>query len=345
MMSTKSVQPGYLPRWIFQLLLLASVCPFAKSDTQYYKHIVFDNSLEPDAYYYSSGKASSPSTLELIHGKLPISRDLFYTPPNALRLKWRSARDGGWEAGISAINFRNREINFQGDTLYFWCFSKEGIPASALPLIEVSDTGGNFSILLPLGKFVPDLTPGKWVRVQLPLEEFKTASIHDLLLHRVNKLVFAQSESDSAEHTLVVDEIMIDDRAVASGEASRMASSLPAPQNVRAQGYERHVDVSWDPVNDASLQRYVVYRSLDGGDFQPIGIQVPRVNSYTDFLGKTGVAARYEVAASDHQYHLSSFSNVASAETRTMSDDELLTMLQEACFRYYWEGAHPEAGM
>jgi hypothetical protein len=27
-----------------------------------------------------------------------------------------------------------------------------------------------------------------------------------------------------------------------------------------------------------------------------------------------------------------------------MSDDELLTMLQEACFRYYWEGAHPVAG-
>jgi hypothetical protein len=27
-----------------------------------------------------------------------------------------------------------------------------------------------------------------------------------------------------------------------------------------------------------------------------------------------------------------------------MSDDELLTMLQEACFRYYWEGAHPISG-
>jgi hypothetical protein len=61
--------------------------------------------------------------------------------------------------------------------------------------------------------------------------------------------------------------------------------------------------------------------------------------------GKTGVNARYKVAASDHQYNLSSFSNVASAGTRTLNDDELLTMLQEACFRYYWEGAHPVAGM
>ena len=28
-----------------------------------------------------------------------------------------------------------------------------------------------------------------------------------------------------------------------------------------------------------------------------------------------------------------------------MSDDELLTMVQEACFRYYWDAAHPVAGM
>jgi hypothetical protein len=333
-----------MSRWILRLCL-GLVCTFAKGDTRYYEHTLFDNSLEPDAYYYSSGKATSPSTLELMHGKLPVSRDLFFTPPNALRLKWRSLRDGGWEAGISAVNFRNREINFQGDTLYFWCFSKEGISASALPLIQVSDTGGNFSILLPLAKFVPDLAPGKWVQVHIPLEDFKTGSIHELQLHRVNKVLFAQGESDSAEHTLIVDELVIDDRAVASSGQAGMASSLRPLQNVRARGYERHVDISWDPVNDAALERYIVYRSLEGGDFLPVGVQVPGVNRYTDFLGKTGVSARYKVAASDHQYNLSAFSNIASAETRTLNDDELLTMLQEACFRYYWEGAHPVAGM
>ena len=38
-------------------------------------------------------------------------------------------------------------------------------------------------------------------------------------------------------------------------------------------------------------------------------------------------------------------SQVASAATRELSDDELLTMLQEACFRYYWDGAEPHSGM
>src|SRR5271156_5920576 len=127
MISIKRVPSSRGAGWLLRLLPLALtcsfvVCPLAKGDVQYYQHTLFDNSLEPDAYFYSSGKASLPSRLELVHGKLPVSRDVFYTPPNALRLKWRSAPDGGWEAGISAVNFRNREINLAGDTLYFWCF-------------------------------------------------------------------------------------------------------------------------------------------------------------------------------------------------------------------------------
>src|SRR5258708_20296697 len=38
-------------------------------------------------------------------------------------------------------------------------------------------------------------------------------------------------------------------------------------------------------------------------------------------------------------------SSAVSATTREFSDDELLSMLQEACFRYYWEGSDPHSGM
>ena len=34
-----------------------------------------------------------------------------------------------------------------------------------------------------------------------------------------------------------------------------------------------------------------------------------------------------------------------SASTHELSDDELLTMMQHACFHYYWEGADPHSGM
>ncbi len=144
-MIIKLDQPSYFSRILPRLLCLFLFSSLAKADTEYYRHILFDNSLESDAYFYSDGRASSPSTLDLEHEKLPVSRDLFYTPPNALRLKWRSVPSGGWEASVRAMDFRNREINFHGGTvLYFWCYSQEGIAAADLPLIRLSDAGHNF---------------------------------------------------------------------------------------------------------------------------------------------------------------------------------------------------------
>jgi exo beta-1,2-glucooligosaccharide sophorohydrolase (non-reducing end) len=326
------------PLCVICLLILS---PFATGDTEYYRHILFDNSLESDGYYYSAGKASFPSLLDLEHGKLPVSKTVFYTPPNALRLTWRSLPDGGWEASVHAINLRNRSNSFRGDALYFWCYSVEGIGASALPLIQLSDTNQEFSQPLKLDSFVKDLPAKKWIQVQIPLQQFKTGSIHAFQPDRTEQVVFVQNSADSADHTLILDEIKIDS---ADLETSETASSLPAPRNVSTESYERHIDIRWSPVEAPELQRYVVYRSWDSRDFQPIGIQVPGINRYTDYLGETNRTAFYKVAASDQRYRLSPLSEAATGTTRPLSNDELLTMLQVACFRYYWEGAHPISG-
>ncbi len=138
---------------------------------------------------------------------------------------------------------------------------------------------------------------------------------------------------------MIVDEIRVGDDAPAS------QASLPAPENVRAVGYDRHVEVRWDSLSTSLFGRYVIYRSIDGKEFEPVGIQLPGTNRYSDFLGKPGVTAQYKVAAADWQYRMSPLSKAASASTRELSDDELLTMLQEACFHYYWEGSDPHSGM
>lgn len=324
------------------LICVIVLCLFCSADTQYYRHILFDNSLESDAYYYSQGRASSPSSLEVLDGKLPVSHDLFFTPPNALRLRWRSVPDGGWEASVRAMDFRNREMKFDGDVLYFWCFSRDEIAGDDLPRIWLSDVDRGFSRALDVGKFQASIPAGKWVQVAIPLRKFATGSDHPFLPDHTVKVTFSQGKADGREHTLIIDDLKID--GARASENSGADVSLPSPQNVAARGYERHIDISWAPVQSAELQQYVVYRSLDGKDFTPIGIQVPGINRYTDYLGKPGITAYYKVAASDRQYRLSHFSEPASVGTKTMSDDELLTMLQEACFRYYWEGAHPAAG-
>jgi len=387
---------------IFSLAVFLFTAAITTADTLYYHHVFFDNSLEHDAYYYSSGNASAPSTLNLIHGKLPVESKIFYTPPNALRLEWTSARTGGWDARIDVMRFRDREINFIGGNLFFWCYSPDSIPARALPEIRIIDTNSQFSRALKLREFIGELPANRWTQVKIPLAEFPTASIHNLDPSLIESIVFTQDEPDKTPRTLIIDEIKIDtDQATALSSASSVgvtltsnsssttnfdtkrqsgaapsavegagldstspqtnpssqavtaalhshsaeAQTIPSPHNLKAIAYERHIDLKWDAVPDDQVERYIIYRSLDNErSYEPIGTQVRGITRFTDYLGAPPQTAHYKVAASDSSYDQSPQSNSASATTRAMSDDELLTMLQEECFRYYYEGAHPDSG-
>ena len=330
---------------VFAIVLATAV---ARGDTEYYRHSVFDNSLTTDAYFHSRGRANGSSFLELKDGRLPVETKTFFTPPNALRLQWQSQADGGWEAEIHVDFYRYRFPEFKGQNLYFWCFAPQAIAADDLPDLVVSNTGsglqvaefpGSFTQPLPMGKFTGDIPAGRWIRVRIPFSAFHSASIYEFHPEYLRSVVFHQRRADGVRHVLMVDEIRADNDLAAN------ASPLPAPTNVRARGYDRHVELRWDPVNHGAVGRYIIYRSLDGKNFEPIGIQLPDVTRYSDFLGKSGVTARYKVAASDGNYRASPLSNAVSASTRELSDDELLTMLEEACFHYYWEGADPHSGM
>lgn len=300
---------------------------------EYYDHIFFDNSITSDAYFYSGGMASEPSTVQLVNGKLPVETKIFHSAPNALRLQWTSKRDGGWEAQIEKIDFRNRSARLAGTELSFWCYAPEAIAAEELPSLRFADADKNFSATLALKDYVHDLRPGKWVKATIPLSKLTSASIHEFDPHRVEKMILFQ-RAESGSHTLILDDVKVD-TPVAVGRVA-------APGGVKAKGYERHVDVSWNAVPGA--QNYVVYRSLAGGEFKAVGTQEAGIHRYMDYLGEPGQNVEYKVTAWDRDDRESAASQVVSASTHEMSDDELLTMLQEETFHYYWENAHPKAG-
>lgn len=344
---------GTLWRWVAKTTLFCSsfvlATAVAWANTEYYRHTVFDNSLTSDAYFHSRGMANGSSFLELRNGRLPVDTKTFFTPPNALRLQWQSQPGGGWEAEIHVDFYRNRFPEFEGRNLYFWCFAPQAIASGDLPDLVVSTTGtglhvaefpGTFTQPLPIGKFSGDIPAGKWIRVRIPLEAFRTASIYDFRPEYVRSVVFHQGRADKVRHTLVIDEIRTDDDPPSSELA------VPRiPKNLRAAGYDRHVELRWDAVDSGSLGRYVIYRSFDHQNFEPIGIQLPDITRYSDFLGKPAMTAYYKIAVWDNSYRRSPLSDAVTASTRELSDDELLTMLQEACFRYYWDGADPHSGM
>jgi hypothetical protein len=69
--------------YIFGVTALASL---TWGNTEYYRHVIFDNSLTSDAYFYSQGLANGSSSLELKNGHLPV-RDGRELPH---RLVWKS---------------------------------------------------------------------------------------------------------------------------------------------------------------------------------------------------------------------------------------------------------------
>jgi hypothetical protein len=291
------------------------------AQTAYFQRVLFDNSLTPDTYFHSAGKASGPSVLELTDGRLPVEDRLFHTPPNALRLAWKSMPQGGWEAEVRVYAWRNRPLFFPGDTLSFWCYTLE--PLAQLPGLVLRDDTKNFTAPLTIHRGLP---ARRWTQIKIPFRQFTTASIHPFDPHRTTSVFFVQGSADSTAHTLLVDDVEI-------VPAGTKPVPLSAPRNLTAKGYERHVDLSWDSAAD---QAVTIYRSFENGPFEPIGIQIPGVNRFTDFIGHVNAHARYR---------LSPESRPVSASTHAMTDDELLTMVQEASFHYYWEGAHPVSGM
>ena len=338
-------------RRCFLFCILVAIPCLASAPYDYYNHVVFDNSVTHDYYYYSSGRAVFPSTVQLMSGALPVETKIFFSPPDALRLQWRSTPGGSWEAEVRAVSIRNLTADFRGDTLYLWCYSPEALPASALPLIQLEDEDHNFTAPFKLEGVSGDLPAKRWVQLRIPLSRFSIASIRPFQAHELHSIHFGQGSADDTPRTLIIDEIKIDEMKIDDSSAASSASEadtkarsvLSVPENIRAKGYDRHIDVSWDPVAGDSLQSYEIYRSLGGQKFEPVGIQAAGIDRYTDFLGRSGVSASYRVRAVDRAYRASELSAAASASTRELSDDELLNMLEEACFRYYWEGAHPVA--
>jgi len=302
----------------------------------YYRHLVFDNSLTEGAYHFSSGRAIAPSALELVDGKLPVSREQFVSPPNSLKLSWRSGSGGDWHAAVHLERWRGRAQRLTGDRLAFWCCAETPIHAEHLPMLQLVLDTGLSTLPLRLDDRVGDLPAGQWVYVEIPFADFApiTTAID---FSRTARIVFTQSIDDDLPHTLYLDEIKV--RFAATN------TPVTPPARLDARAYDRHVDLRWELPPDPALEYVLIERSEDGETFAPVGIQNPAFDRYTDYVGRAGARVHYRVRAVSRAYRASPPSETVAAQTAPLDDDALLTMVQEACFRYYWERAHPDAGM
>lgn len=179
-----------------------------------------------------------------------------------------------------------------------------------MPRLSVTDEEGlTASVSLPTCQ---ERLPGQeWTRMQIPIDSlvYTTGNGQTFDPQTLASLTFIQGLDDRAAHTLVLDDIKV-----------------------------------YSP-DTSDLQHIRIERSVDGGPFEPVGTQRLSHGRYADVLKGPGVATTYHVWAVDYDRNVSEPSATVQAQTRKMKEDELLTMVQRASFRYYREGAHPNAGL
>jgi hypothetical protein len=125
-------------------------------------------------------------------------------------------------------------------------------------------------------------------------------------------------------------------------------SSLAAGvQGLLATGHDSRIDLKWGPSETKGVAGYHIYRSADGREpFVKLNDKPHGPSVYSDFLGENDRTFYYRVApASKNATADTGASPIVSARSRAMSDDELLTSVQEATFRYFWDYAHPASGL
>lgn len=324
-------------------LLVPGVFVCGRAEPDYDRHVIFDNSLPDGGYYHSQGSVVAPSKLDLAGGKFPVEAGHFVSPPNGLRLKWQSAPGGDWRMTLKVASRYGRRFEFAGDTFSFWCYAERELTHASAPLIALQDGSGVTTPTIRLlgpGGAIPARV---WTRMRLPVAAFKMLfqGTDDTRFdpRRLTGVLFIQALDDNQEHVLYLDDFEIGDSALP------VAPAPETPAGLGAKGYDRHVDLAWASPAGPMPRRYTIHRSFDGPNYAPIGIQKGHLNRFVDFLGESNRKASYKISASDAAGQESSLSAAVSTATRKLSDEELLTMTQEACFRYYWEAAHPVAGM
>lgn len=318
---------------LFFLLLTHSV--FAQ---ELHDKVLFENSLMDNSYFYTQTMYRGASWIKNIQGKLPISKELFFTPGNALELRYNSAQRGYWTANIQYHQLRGIDNFKNADQLSFWLYISANTGKETLPFINLTLPQNQESEKVNLMNYLSSYKEESWTQVKIPLADFARNN-NTITSQQINGIQFSQGAASAIPGRLFIDQVEIVAAVTAAVVVDR------TPQLLSANGYERHIDVTWMKENNPMIKYVKIYRSTDGKIFKPVGIQSPAISGYSDFIGKHEGTINYKVTFVDQNYRETEFSNALSATTRAMTDEELLDMIQQSHFRYYWDGAELGSGL
>ena len=268
--------------------------------------------------------------------KLPCST-LAYKGSTSLKFNYRSAENGNWKATVYRNDWAAVSLSSM-DSLSMFVFSSVEVPKVALPLVgiravQISGSGDSNSKLYPLSDYNGTIPAGTWTRITFPLGRITGdgENIH-LNIAAVKGIIISQSEKNNSSRLLYIDEI----------KAFKGIGELSPVTGLTARGYDSHAELRWVPTGENLACR--IYASFDGGNNYAVRGETTG-DHYLDFLPSSEKNKNIHYRVVTLFQERESLPAEAMTTVRDFSDDELLEMLQEYTFRYFWEGAHQGSGM
>jgi len=314
-----------------KLLVFSLFISFASIAQEYeYTYTFFTNSAMSGDYFFSKTKSSGGSAIKSVNGKIPVSETKFHTPGNALELTYKNAAEGKWQATIFRQEKRGMDHFKKAEFLSFWIYRLYPLE---LPVFQLMRKDSSLT-----KKFYINITEyNQWKQVTIPLASIKNPGISEP--GDIIAIVFSQmSKNECRENSIYIDDIEL----LPAKKAAKV-TEVPVIQSLK--GYAKHVDITWNKITDKNVHLIEINRSENGSEYHPVGIQQNFINRFTDFTAETGKKYYYMISFLNSGYKLTNLSLPDSVSTKPMTDDELLTMVQEASFRYYWEGCEPNSGL
>lgn len=297
-----------------------------------YTYQFFVNSRMEGNYFYSKVVIEGSSYIKSEKDRLPVHDSNFFTPGNSLLLEYKNSAKGNWMAFIYKPAFRGQDHFIPSHFLSFHLLASTVISRSNLPYVQLLLRDSS----LTKKNAITIKNSGKWETINIPLAEFDKREFKDP--REIIGIVFSQQGTSET-----IQRIFVDDIELTGSIKTKTVKERPVILTINR--YARHIDINWKPVTDTNIKYVKIYRSENGNPFKPVGIQAMSIHRYSDFVGETGRSYLYKISFLNSNYQETALSKQVKARTRSMNDEQLMDMVQEACFRYYWEGAESNSGM
>ena len=321
--------------YLFFLIFTVMIGTWQRGKADTYPEVVFDNSLVKGVYAKSKVSYEGRSWVENLNHHLLVSDTLFFTPGNALSLRYKSASDGDWQVDLQ---YSRQKLHYQVERTDFLVIKlyiqSKNTKEDQLPTIRIQQKETETNPL-KLASYIKKMTYDKWIDVRIPIADFRNLHVKE----PITAMRFAQNGASTDMHSLFIDQVEF-----LTKDVSQVKLSSPAILS-GITAYDTQVRLQWQLPLTPSIRYIKIYRSEDKENFQPVGIRPISMQGCLDYVPEVNKTYYYKITWVDYNYEESPFSEIKEVKTKELEKAEMLDLVQSAHVNYFVENYDINSGM